>query len=63
MGDVVNLARVRKAGKRVKKAAKASENAVKFGLTNAQRSVEKSSKINAVRHLDNHRLDKPDQDV
>ncbi|NOX73432.1 MAG: DUF4169 family protein [Alphaproteobacteria bacterium] len=58
MGDVVNLGRIRKADNRVKKAAKATENAAKFGLTKAQQRAEKSSKIKAAQHLDNHRLDK-----
>jgi uncharacterized protein DUF4169 len=55
---VVNLGRARKADARVKKTAKATENAAKFGLSKSQKQAEKSTKIKAARHLDNHRLDK-----
>jgi uncharacterized protein DUF4169 len=57
VADVVNLKRARKADARIKKAAKATENAAKFGLSKAQKQAQSSDRIKAARHLDNHRLD------
>lgn len=42
MTEIVNFNKARKAANRTKKKAQANENAVKFGRTKAQKSLEKA---------------------
>lgn len=57
MADLVNLNRARKARDRLVKRAEADENAVKFGRTKAQRSIEQAQLEKARAALDAHRRD------
>ncbi len=58
MGKPVNLNRVRKDKARAEKKARADSNAVKFGRTKVERSLEKAREDKAVRDIDGHKLDK-----
>ena len=61
MGSVINLGRARKQEKRLKKAAKASENATKFGRSAVQKKSENAAAIKAGKHLDGHKLADDDE--
>ncbi|UWP94218.1 DUF4169 family protein [Aliiroseovarius crassostreae] len=50
----VNLNRYRKEKARAEQKARADENAVKFGRTKAQKSVEKAEKDRVIRLFDGH---------
>lgn len=52
MAQVINLNRFKKARKRTEDRAKADENAVKFGRTKHQKSVDKANNERAERDLD-----------
>ena len=52
MAEPVNLNRFRKAKARAEKAARADENAVKFGRTKAQKALEKARAEKAAADLD-----------
>jgi len=54
MAKIVNLNKARKAHDRVKKRAQADENAVKFGLTKAQKDLNKTRAEKSARDLDGH---------
>ncbi|WP_421704330.1 DUF4169 family protein [Aliiroseovarius sp.] len=54
MAKVVNLNKARKARDRVKKRAQADENAVKFGLTKAEKNLNKTRAEKSARDLDGH---------
>ncbi|PID36210.1 MAG: DUF4169 domain-containing protein [Rhodobacterales bacterium] len=56
----VNLNRFRKQKARAEKSARASENAVKFGRSKAQKQAEKAEKARRARGLDGHRLERGD---
>ncbi|UWP91029.1 DUF4169 family protein [Aliiroseovarius crassostreae] len=51
----VNLNRYRKEKARAEQKARADENAVKFGRTKAQKSVEKADKDRVIRLFDDHK--------
>lgn len=57
MNTPVNLNRVRKARARAEKEARATENAVRFGRTRAEKELEKARAEKAARLLDQHRKD------
>lgn len=57
MGKPVNLNRYRKDKARAKKKARADENAVKFGRSKAEKSLEKTRAEKAKRSLDGHEAD------
>lgn len=52
MAQVINLNRFKKARKRSEERAQANENAVKFGRTKHQKSVDKANNERAKRDLD-----------
>ncbi|CUH87377.1 hypothetical protein PH5382_01304 [Phaeobacter sp. CECT 5382] len=57
MAEPVNLNRFRKEKARADKKARADQNAVKFGRTKAEKSLDKSRKDQEIRRLDDHRSD------
>ena len=57
MAKVVNLNKARKARDRVKKRVQADENAVKFGLTKAEKQVNKTRAEKRARDLDGHKTE------
>lgn len=57
MGDVVNLRAARKAVVRNVAAQKAAENAVKFGRSKADKSLQLAQKTKAKRDLDAKKLE------
>lgn len=57
MGKPVNLNRYRKDKARAEKKARADENAVKFGRSKAEKSLEKTRAEKAKRSLDGHEAD------
>jgi hypothetical protein len=57
MPEIVSLSRARKVRDRLKKRAQADANAVKFGLTKAERALEDQTAEKARRDLDGHRKD------
>ncbi len=57
MSKVINLNKARKASARLNKSAQADENAVKFGRTKAQKSLEKARADKAARALDGKQRD------
>lgn len=57
MSKVTNLNRFRKSRDRDRKRAAADENAVKFGRTKAQKSLDTARAEKAQRSLDGHRRD------
>lgn len=57
MAEPVNLNRFRKDKARAEKKARADANAVKFGRTKAEKSLEKARKDKAERGLDGHKRD------
>ncbi|MCA0996462.1 DUF4169 family protein [Alloyangia pacifica] len=62
MSNVVNLNRFRKSRARAEKRAQADENAVRHGLSKAEKKLEESRSDKAARSLEGHRLDTPDGD-
>lgn len=57
MSTPINLNRVRKQKARDAKAARADENAVRFGQTKAVKDKAKAEAAAAARHLDGHKRD------
>lgn len=57
MAEITNLNRFRKQKNRADKRAQATENAVKFGRTKAQKTLETAKADKARRDLDQHRQD------
>jgi phage protein D len=57
MGDVVSLNKAKKQAARKAARAGADANAVKFGQTKAERTLEKARAEKAARELDAHRRD------
>jgi hypothetical protein len=57
MGEVVNLRSAKKQAARKAARAKGDENAAKFGLTKAEREVQKAQAEKSLRDLDGHKLD------
>ncbi len=55
MSRPVNLNRFRKARARVEKAARADENAVRFGRTKSEKDAESAKAEKATRDLDGHK--------
>lgn len=62
MAEPVNLNRFRKEKARAEKKARADQNAVKFGRTKAEKSLDKSRKDQEIRRLDDHRSDPAKRD-
>ena len=62
MAEPVNLNRFRKEKARAEKKARADQNAVKFGRTKAEKSLDKSRKDQEIRRLDDHRSDPEKRD-
>lgn len=61
--NVTNLNQFRKAKARAEKRARADENAVKFGRTKAQKSIEEAQKSKAESELDGHELGGRERDT
>jgi len=57
MAGIVRLRQVRKQRARIRKRAQASENAVKFGRTKAERAADQARREKAERTLSAHRRD------
>jgi hypothetical protein len=57
VSDIVNLNKARKAKARTGKKASADANAVRFGRTKAEKSLDKAAADKAARDLDAHRRD------
>ena len=57
MSKVTNLNQFRKSRARDRKRAEADENAIKFGRTKAQKSLDTARAEKARRNLDGHRRD------
>ena len=57
MSEIVNLNKARKARARADKKARADANAVKFGRTKAEKSLDKAKADKARSDLDAHRRD------
>lgn len=55
MSKVINLNKLRKARARQEKAARADENAVKFGRTKAEKQADQKVSEKATRELDGHK--------
>ena len=55
MAEVVNLRQAKKQAARKAARAKGDENAAKFGLTKAERQLQKAQAEKAARDLDGHR--------
>ena len=62
MSTPVNLNRIRKDKARAEAKARATENAVKFGRTKAEKELEKARAAQTAARLDQHRKD-PDTDA
>jgi hypothetical protein len=60
MGDVINLRTARKQADRRKAEERASANRIAYGLTKAERKLDKARKAKAEREIEGHRLDKRD---
>ena len=58
MSEPVNLNKFRKAKARAEKAARAGQNAVKFGRSNAQKRLQETKNAAKVQHLDQHKRDR-----
>lgn len=63
MSKVVNLNKFRKAKDRKDRRASADENAVKFGRTKAEKTLDRAEKDKSKRHLDGHSLSDIDDDA
>jgi hypothetical protein len=61
MAEVVNLNKARKTRDRAAKRAEADTNAVKFGRTKAERTLEKARADKTARDLDAHRREGDDE--
>lgn len=57
MSTVTNLNKFRKAKARTEKRARADENAVRHGMTKAQRQAQDQDRARAKQHLDGHQRD------
>jgi hypothetical protein len=57
MSQPVNLAKFRKAKARAEKSARAVQNAVKFGRSNAQKRLQETKNAAEVQYLDQHKRD------
>ncbi len=57
MGTPVNLNRYRKDKARAEKKARADQNAVRFGRTKTEKTLDKAIKDQADRHLEGHKRD------
>lgn len=57
MGELVNLNKARKAAAKAAKSAQADQNAVQFGRTKAEKSLEKAKLNQVITRLDGHKLD------
>lgn len=57
MAEVINLRQVKKQAARKAARAKGDENAAKFGLTKAERTLQKAQAEKSARKLDGHRRD------
>lgn len=55
----INLNKARKAKARAEKSARATQNAVKFGRTKAQKEADEAAVVKLHRHLDRHDTKKP----
>lgn len=62
MGEIVNLRAKRKAKARVEKEATADANRIAFGRTKAERQTSERLSDIAVRRLEGHRLDTPNDE-
>lgn len=62
MSTVTNLNKFRKSKARAAKRAQADENALRHGMTKAQRQAEQRDRTRAQTHLDGHKRS-PDQDT
>ena len=58
MSQPVNLTKFRKANARAEKSARAAQNAVKFGRSNAQKRLQETKNAAEVQHLDKHKRDR-----
>ena len=57
MSNVINLGKVRKQAERVNLRAKATENAVKFGRSKAEKMASEAATARALAQLDGHERD------
>jgi len=57
MAEPVNLNRFKKIAARAEKKARATQNAVKFGRTKAEKKLDRTKRDNAKRDLDGHQSD------
>ncbi|MBL6637544.1 MAG: DUF4169 family protein [Planktomarina sp.] len=55
MSQPVNLNRFRKAKARAEKSARATQNAVKFGQSKAEKHLQETKNAAQVQHLDQHK--------
>ena len=55
MSQPVNLNRFRKAKARAEKSARATQNAVKFGRSKAEKHLQETKNAAEVQHLDQHK--------
>jgi hypothetical protein len=62
VNEPVNLNKFRKAKARVDKQARTDTNAMKFGLTKAEKNQQALLSDNATRLLDGHKLDDPNNE-
>ena len=62
MGDVINLRQARKQLARRRDHAEAAANRERFGRTKGERQKNEAERAEAERRLDNHRLERPDDD-
>ena len=57
MVEPVNLNKVRKARKRIEKKALAEANSIKFGRTNAEKTLAKAQELKSVTRLSQHKIE------
>ena len=62
MSDIINLKHARKVKARAEKSAQADQNRRKYGQTKAEKLKAAKKADQARKHLDGHKVDRPDSD-
>ena len=62
MGDVINLRQARKRLARRRDKTEAAANRRRFGRTKGERQKDEAERAEAERRLDNHRVERPNDD-
>ena len=59
--EIINLSKARKAKAKADKSAQAAQNRFRFGRSKADKALDKAKQDQALRRLDQSKLDKPDE--